>query len=72
MIKINWRNVGNVLFLIGWGITLHAVVDDLIKEGGLREVFTFQGEWFGLFFVMLGWLIYNWKFVFGNKDGKNK
>ena len=62
--KVNWKNVGNILFLIGWGITLHAVVDELLKKGGLKEVLTIQGEYIGLFLVMLGWTIFNWRIIF--------
>ena len=57
--KINRKALGNIFFLIGWGITLHAIADELFHKGGLREILSFQGEWFGLSLIMIGWILLN-------------
>ena len=59
--KMNKKLLGHIFFLIGYGIALHAIASELIKKGGIPEVLSFQGEWIGLFLVILGWLILIWE-----------
>jgi len=58
-VKINRKPIGDVLFLIGWGITLHAVASELYQKGGYAEIFRPQGEWIGLGLIIIGWIIFN-------------
>jgi len=46
-----------ILFLIGFGITLHAIASELFSKGGIHEVLTYQGEWIGMSLIMLSFLI---------------
>jgi len=44
---MNW-----LLFGVGSGITIHAVARELLDKGGVSEVLSLQGEWFGLALMM--------------------
>lgn len=47
--RLSRITVGAVtLFLVSWGVTLHAAASELYAKGGYREVLSFQGEWIGL------------------------
>jgi hypothetical protein len=54
--------LGQVFFLIGYGITLHAIADELYKKGGYAEILKPQGEWIGLTLVMLGFILLMWNY----------
>lgn len=47
-------SIALALLLIGWGITLHAVANELFRKGGISDIFKFQGEWFGLAIIFIG------------------
>jgi len=49
--------VGIVFFLVGWGVTIHAVARELYDKGGYAEILKLQGEWIGLVLMMVGFLI---------------
>jgi len=51
--KIRWVHI---LFLIGWGITLHAVASELYYKGGYSEILRPQGEYIGLALMMISFL----------------
>jgi len=51
--KIRWIHI---LFLIGWGITLHAVASELYYKGGYQEILRPQGEYIGLTLMMISFI----------------
>jgi hypothetical protein len=60
--KVGWRisrthALGWMLYLVGYGITLHAVADELYRKGGYQEILKPQGEWIGLGLVMAGFVL---------------
>jgi len=46
-----------IAFCVGFGITLHAVASELYYKGGYGEILSWQGEYVGLAFVLIGFLI---------------
>ena len=57
------RAIGIILFLIGWGTTLHAVASELYYKGGYAEILKPQGEWIGLALVLIGFILSNYEFL---------
>ena len=61
--KLAWKlsrklAVGMMLLLVGWGITLHAIANELYyKVGDYSEILKFQGEWIGLALIMIGFIL---------------
>jgi hypothetical protein len=60
--KIGWRltrkaGLGIILFLVGYGITLHAVASELYCKGGYPEILKPQGEWIGLTLIFIGFIL---------------
>jgi len=51
----------HLLFGTGFGITLHAIASELYYKGGYSEILSLQGEYFGLFLIMLSWLLVSFK-----------
>jgi len=49
--------LGIILFIAGWGITLHAVANELYLKGGYTEILKPQGEWIGLALSLLGFIL---------------
>jgi len=43
--------------MAGWGITLHAVANQLYLKGGYTEILKPQGEWIGLGLSLLGFIL---------------
>jgi hypothetical protein len=49
----------NLLFGIGYGISLHAIASELYQKGGYSEILSIQGEYIGLFLIIFSWILYN-------------
>ena len=63
--RVGWKLSGKTVagifaFLIGWGITVHAVASELYYKGGYAEILKPQGEWIGLALVLLGFMLVTW------------
>jgi len=66
--RIGWRisrihAFGWISFLVGYGVTLHAVASELYCKGGYAEIFKPQGEWIGLSLVILGFILLVWDHI---------
>jgi len=46
--------------LIGWGITIHAIANELYYKGGYAEILKPQGEWIGLSLNLIGIILLSW------------
>lgn len=69
--KLSIRGVISLFFvLIGWGITLHAVANELYWKGGYAEILKPQGEWIGLGLILIGIILMTSKMVKCLKKGK--
>jgi len=60
--EIGWKLtktlVGGMFFyLVGFGITLHAIASELYYKGGYLEILSPQGEWIGLALNFVGFLL---------------
>jgi len=47
----------DILFSIGYGITLHGIANELYYKGGYGEILSFQGEWIGLFLIIISYIL---------------
>ena len=59
MIRLREIFAINLAFGIGYGITLHSVVSELWRKGGITEVLTSQGEYWGLAIMFITWVLVN-------------
>jgi len=60
--SIGWKisrmhAVGWIFFLVGYGITMHAIASELYYKGGYAEILKPQGEWIGLSLILLGFIL---------------
>jgi hypothetical protein len=67
-LKLGWRisrmaGLGILFTLVGWGITLHAVADELYRKGGYSEILKLQGEWIGLGLILAGFIFLTFEYV---------
>jgi len=65
--KLGWKisrkeGFGIISFLVGWGITLHAVANELFYKGGVAEILKIQGEYIGLGLTMIGFFLLVWNY----------
>ena len=49
--------------LIGWGITIHAIANELYYKGGYAEILKPQGEWIGLALNLIGIILLSWEYI---------
>jgi len=48
----------DLLFAIGWGVTLHAVANELYwKVEGFSEILKLQGEYIGLVLMLIAYVV---------------
>jgi uncharacterized membrane protein len=60
----------DILFIAGWGITLHAVANELYHKGGYAEILSLQGEYIGFALMMAAYIIIRIKFRRAEKLAK--
>lgn len=58
----------HLLFALGYGITLHAIASELYHKGGYSEILSIQGEYIGMFIIMLSWILIIVKLRNSEKD----
>jgi len=52
------KKLTHILFLVGYGITLHAVANELYwKTQDYTEILKIQGEWIGLALMLIAYTI---------------
>lgn len=55
-IKRRVRLFIDLVFAAGWGITLHAVANEMYYKGGHSEILSPQGEYVGLLLILVAYL----------------
>lgn len=66
--EVGWKisrtvALGWLFSLSGWGITLHAIANELYWKGGYTEILKAQGEWIGLGLNLIGFILITWQNV---------
>jgi len=56
----------NLLYGLGYGITLHGIANELWRKGGIPEVLSLQGEYIGFIIMMLSWILLNYYLIWSD------
>ena len=51
------KNISNLLFGLGVGVSIHAIANELYYKGGYKEILSPQGEWIGFGILIIAWII---------------
>lgn len=57
-IKIKWKELYLFLISFGYGITIHAIANELWRKAGYFEILKPQGEWIGFFLSVISFLLF--------------
>ena len=47
----------DVVFSVGFGVTLHGIANEAYYKGGYAEILSFQGEYIGLVLMIVSFLL---------------
>jgi len=51
------KAISNFLFAFGFGVSVHAIANELYYKGGYKEILSPQGEWIGFGLLFIAWVI---------------
>lgn len=55
--KISIWTLFDILFSIGFGISLHSVANELYYKGGYANIINLEGEYFGLAIMLITYIL---------------